>query len=100
MFKKQSFKTERIQKIKQAKARFDAKKFKKRATPPPQRKPSRQKEDSLTDKLSKSIAERNVKMVKDTLDQLNRRYIDGGVLDEKAVQAAKQFIRDADSPAS
>lgn len=101
---------QRTQWIKQAKARHDAQKLKKRAIrPPPRRKPSRQKlnsqsksnsEDSLADKLSKSIAERNMEMVKDILHELNRRYIDGGVIDEKSMQAARKFIRDADSSVS
>lgn len=97
---------ERIKFLKKVKSQFDVRKFKDKASRPPPRKPSRQKpnpqqnlnfKDPLIDELYKSIAERNIKMVKEILNELNTRFVKGGVFNEKAMQAAKHFIRESSS---
>lgn len=88
---------ERIKFLKKAKSQFDVRKLRKPLRQKPNPQQNLNLKDPLIDELYKSIAERNVKMVKEILNELNTRLIKGGLVDEKAMQTAKHFLRESSS---
>jgi len=91
-FKDKRLKFKRLELLKQAKKRFNAKKSKAKAT-------IKKKDcsDAIADKLLELISQgkaENVDLIKTLLDELWRQTIDGGIFYDDVIRAAQKSIRD------